>query len=37
LMLLNWLKQPQAPVRRPGKVIPGSKAAGKLLTARIHG
>ncbi len=35
-MLLNGLMQPQAPVRRPGKVIPRSKAAGKLLTARIH-
>jgi hypothetical protein len=30
------LTQPQSPVRRLGKPIPTGKAAGKLLTARIH-
>jgi hypothetical protein len=30
------LTQQQAPVRRPGKVIPGAKAEAELLTAGIH-
>src|SRR6266850_2627915 len=35
-VFVEWLTQPQASVRRFGKVIPMPNAPGKLLTARIH-
>src|SRR5712671_176569 len=36
LVTLERLTQQQAPVRRPGKVIPTGKIAEAWLTARIH-
>src|SRR5712671_217438 len=36
LVTLERLTQQQAPVRRPGKVIPTGKMADAWLTARIH-